>query len=186
MTKEKVLDLGVGREKEYFEDDKHNIFRVGADIFFHRPESFRYFQLENRTLLDARQNLPFDSDSFDRVQMFFPDNSLLERVCNFEHIKFKTSMTIWSELRRVLSAEGVVEVFLDEEKKTPYSGDMHDENNNRRLIWKPSVRAQEAANEQGFKTRLSMLNGEEKRRLKNCTALVDEKYTNVVLLTAYA
>jgi len=159
-AREKVLDLGIGGEQSYTLNDGDKILRVGADIRLDALNATKIFHLENQTLLDVKDNLPFSAESFDRIQIFYPDRSLLESVCSQE--TSKGVKPLWPELGRILRTGGIVELFLDEYKVLPFSTATHDDNGEQRYIWRPHVKAEGAAKKYGFDVKVERLKKEKR------------------------
>lgn len=181
-ARERVLDLGIGGEPMYTLKDGDKILRVGADIRFDALKTVRSLHPENQVQLDAKDNLPFSAESFDRVQIFYPDGSLLESVCN--QAPKKGVKPLWPELRRTLHTGDTVELYLDEFKVLPFSTAFENEYGEIRCIWKPHKKAEKAAKKHGFDVRVEQLSEERLESLENISSLHFARYANQYLVSA--
>lgn len=105
---ERVLDLGIGAGGDYILRDPQETLRVGMDNELRMftelfPDKYR----EKTFLLvgDASVSLPFQDQSFERIQALFPKGELLLGLCSH-------GRSLWPEIDRVLSDKGEIEIFI--------------------------------------------------------------------------
>ena len=103
-----ILDLGVGAGGSYMRKDSPSTVRVGADTRRNSLEQARRRYGIEVCMLDAQipQGLPFRSEVFDGVEIYFPHGKLLYGLTALH-------TPLWSELNRVVTSDGYVRVVFD-------------------------------------------------------------------------
>lgn len=104
---ERILDLGIGRGGNYLQKDPQGTFRVGMDNDLRTLAKLFPDRDRERTHLllgDTSVDLPFQDQTFERIQALFPKGELLFGLCSH-------GGSLWPELHRVLNDEGLIEIF---------------------------------------------------------------------------
>lgn len=106
MTREIILDIGIGEGGCYINRDPVGVLRIGIDsneyLLKIAKEQFRDITI---CVADATKGIPVQENTVDKIQVLFPTEYLLDSLMKEKEI--------WEEFKRVLKTNGQIEITTE-------------------------------------------------------------------------
>lgn len=111
MSKEFILDLGIGSGGVYIDHDPADRLRIGADLRIKKLARItESYHIQGIQLDISEGTLPFAHSSMDGMDIIMPHNDLLINLTD-------PTCGLWQEIYRVLKPETAVNIIFDVQVK---------------------------------------------------------------------